>query len=562
MKIFQRNKHPSKAGETGPPATLSVPADAAGTEQWLGRLKRGLSRTSSQLAGGVGNLFLGRKEIDAELLEELEAQLLTADAGVEASVEIVQRLTERVTRKELEDAGALYTALQQELQELLAGCEQPLRVAADQAPFVILMAGVNGAGKTTTIGKLAQWFQAQGKSVMLAAGDTFRAAAVEQLRVWGERNAVPVIAQHSGADSAAVIFDAVQAARARGVDVLIADTAGRLHNNSNLMEELKKSGSRGRQAGPYGAPRGHAGAGCRRRAKCPVPGQTVPRGGGGYRNHPGQAGWNRQGRYYLCHCPPTRFAHPLYRSGGIRGRFAALCGQGFCRSPVFRWCCKVIRFERVSKRYPQGHTVLDEVSFTVDSGELVFLTGRSGAGKTTLLKLIILLERPSRGQIQVNGQNLTGLSLRKIPRLRRNIGVVFQDHQLLFDRSIFDNVALPLRIAGCPRRELGRRARAALDKVGLLSRERDMPITLSGGEQQRVGIARAVVNKPSLLLADEPTGNLDPELSAEIMSLLVQFSQAGTTVLVASHDLALISRMRHRIMTLRDGRMLTASGEH
>ena len=240
MKIFQRNKHPSKAGETGPPATLSVPADAAGTEQWLGRLKRGLSRTSSQLAGGVGNLFLGRKEIDAELLEELEAQLLTADAGVEASVEIVQRLTERVTRKELEDASALYTALQQELQELLAGCEQPLRVAAEQAPFVILMVGVNGAGKTTTIGKLAQWFQAQGKSVMLAAGDTFRAAAVEQLRVWGERNAVPVIAQHSGADSAAVIFDAIQAARARGVDVLIADTAGRLHNNSNLMEELKK----------------------------------------------------------------------------------------------------------------------------------------------------------------------------------------------------------------------------------------------------------------------------------------------------------------------------------
>ncbi|MCY4425898.1 MAG: cell division ATP-binding protein FtsE [Halieaceae bacterium] len=222
----------------------------------------------------------------------------------------------------------------------------------------------------------------------------------------------------------------------------------------------------------------------------------------------------------------------------------------------------MIRFERVSKRYTQGHTVLDEISFTVDSGELVFLTGRSGAGKTTLLKLIILLERASRGQIQVNGQNLTGLPLRKIPRLRRNIGVVFQDHQLLFDRSIFDNVALPLRIAGCSRRELGKRTRAALDKVGLLSRERDMPITLSGGEQQRVGIARAMVNKPNLLLADEPTGNLDPELSAEIMSLLEQFSQAGTTVLVASHDLALISRMRHRIMTLRDGRMLTASGEY
>ncbi|MCY4425897.1 MAG: signal recognition particle-docking protein FtsY [Halieaceae bacterium] len=240
MKIFQRKKHLEKTGDAGPPATLSVPPDAEGREQWLGRLKLGLSRTSGQLAGGVGNLFLGRKEIDAELLEELEAQLLTADAGVEASVEIVRRLTERVSRKELEDAGALYTALQKELRELLAGCEQPLRVAAEKTPFVILMVGVNGAGKTTTIGKLAQWFQAQGKSVMLAAGDTFRAAAVEQLQVWGERNAVPVIAQHSGADSASVIFDAVQAARARAVDVLIADTAGRLHNDSNLMEELKK----------------------------------------------------------------------------------------------------------------------------------------------------------------------------------------------------------------------------------------------------------------------------------------------------------------------------------
>ena len=221
----------------------------------------------------------------------------------------------------------------------------------------------------------------------------------------------------------------------------------------------------------------------------------------------------------------------------------------------------MISFERVSKRYPEGHDALREVSFTIDSDELVFLTGHSGAGKSTLLKLIMLMERPTRGQVLVNGHNLTALSSRKIPHLRRDIGVVFQNHQLLFDRSIFDNVALPLEIAGYQRRDVGRRVRAVLDKVGLLSREKDMPITLSGGEQQRVGIARAVVNKPQLLLADEPTGNLDPALSAEIMRLFEQFNQVGVTVLIASHDLALISRMQHRIMTLREGHMITGAGD-
>jgi cell division transport system ATP-binding protein len=221
----------------------------------------------------------------------------------------------------------------------------------------------------------------------------------------------------------------------------------------------------------------------------------------------------------------------------------------------------VINFDRVSKRYPEGHEALGEVSFNIDSDELVFLTGHSGAGKSTLLKLIMLMERPSRGQVIVNGQNLKGMAASKIPQLRRDIGVVFQNHQLLFDRSIFDNVALPLEIAGYQRREVGRRVRAALDKVGLLAREKDMPITLSGGEQQRVGIARAVVNKPRLLLADEPTGNLDPTLSAEIMRLFEQFNQVGVTVLIASHDLALISRLQYRIMTLRDGRMITGAGD-
>jgi len=206
---------------------------------FFARLKQGLSRTSDNLVQGVGNLFLGRKEIDAELMEELESQLLLADVGVDATVDIIDNLTQRVARKELDKPEALQVALKEELQSLLAPCEQPLDVAGKQ-PFVILMVGVNGVGKTTTIGKLARYYMAQGKSVMLAAGDTFRAAAVEQLQVWGERNDVPVIAQHTGADSASVIFDALQAAQARDVDVLIADTAGRLHNKDNLMEELKK----------------------------------------------------------------------------------------------------------------------------------------------------------------------------------------------------------------------------------------------------------------------------------------------------------------------------------
>lgn len=219
----------------------------------------------------------------------------------------------------------------------------------------------------------------------------------------------------------------------------------------------------------------------------------------------------------------------------------------------------MIQFDAVSKRYPNGHEALNKLSFQIDSDEMVFLTGHSGAGKSTLLKLIMLMERPSSGQVIVNGQNLKSLGSRQIPFHRRNIGVVFQNHQLLFDRSVYDNVALPLLIAGYHPRDVGRRVRASLDKVGLLSKEKNNPITLSGGEQQRVGIARAVVNKPGILLADEPTGNLDPELSAEIMHLFEQFNQVGVTVLIATHDLALIARMPHRMMTLREGRLL--SGE-
>jgi len=215
----------------------------------------------------------------------------------------------------------------------------------------------------------------------------------------------------------------------------------------------------------------------------------------------------------------------------------------------------MIRFDEVSKRYPGGQEALSRISFELDGGELAFLTGHSGAGKSTLLKLIMHMELPSSGQLIVNGQNLAKLTRRQLPYYRRAIGLVFQDHQLLFDRSVFDNVALPLLIAGYESREAARRVRAALDKVGLLHKENQFPIALSTGEQQRVGIARAVVNKPALILADEPTGNLDPALSSEIMHLFEQFSGVGVSVLIASHDLNLISSMDHRMLVLDQGRM-------
>lgn len=216
----------------------------------------------------------------------------------------------------------------------------------------------------------------------------------------------------------------------------------------------------------------------------------------------------------------------------------------------------MIKFDNVSKRYPGGHQALSQVSFELREGEMAFLTGRSGAGKSTLLKLIMLMEKASQGQILVNGKNLARLPRDQIPFYRRRIGVVFQDHQLLFDRSVFDNVALPLQIEGYPKHEADRRVRAALDKVGLLKKEKMNPMALSGGEQQRIGIARAVVNRPQILLADEPTGNLDPELAAEIMLLFEQFNQVGVSMLIASHDLSLIARLRHRILTLHDGQLV------
>ncbi len=220
----------------------------------------------------------------------------------------------------------------------------------------------------------------------------------------------------------------------------------------------------------------------------------------------------------------------------------------------------MIRFDNVAKRYPTGHEGLAGVSLEVQPGELVFVTGHSGAGKSTLLKLIGLLERASRGQVWVNERNLNHLKERDVPYHRREVGMIFQDHRLLHDRTVFDNVALPLVVAGMGHQEIRRRVRAALDKVGLLGKERAQPIGLSGGEQQRVGIARALVSKPPVLLADEPTGNLDPELSREIMQLFLDFNQVGVTMLIATHDVDLVSRLGRRIVQLREGRVLHDTG--
>lgn len=216
----------------------------------------------------------------------------------------------------------------------------------------------------------------------------------------------------------------------------------------------------------------------------------------------------------------------------------------------------MIKFSYVFKRYPGGFDALKNISFNVAPGEMCFITGHSGAGKTTLLRLISLLERPTRGDAIVNGKNLAKLSARRIPHFRRDLGIVFQNYKLLFDRTVFDNVALPLIISNVEHDDIGRRVRAALDKVGLLDKERVYPITLSGGEQQRVGIARAIVHRPTLLLADEPTGNLDPALSDEIMDLFLDFNRHGTTVVIASHDQRLIARAHKPVLRLLHGELV------
>lgn len=216
----------------------------------------------------------------------------------------------------------------------------------------------------------------------------------------------------------------------------------------------------------------------------------------------------------------------------------------------------MIKFEQVSKTYPGGFQALSQVNFHVQKGEMAFLTGHSGAGKSTLLKLISIMERPTAGRVLINGHDLKTIQRRQVPYVRRDIGMIFQDHRLLMDKTVFDNVALPLLIEGYSLQEARKRVQAALEKVGLADKIKHYPMMLSGGEQQRVGIARAVVNKPPLLLADEPTGNLDPKLSMDIIRLFEDFNQVGVSVLIATHDLGLIARMRYRTLTLREGKMI------
>ena len=230
LEPILKNKHAIEADDEKKDKGISL----------FGRLKQGLSKTSHSITDGIGSIVLGKKEINDDLLEEIENQLLVSDMGVEASMSIIDSLTDRVSRKQLSDEESLFAALEEDMTELLQPVNIPFTIDSTKKPYVILMVGINGAGKTTTIGKLAKKFQNEGHSVMLAAGDTFRAAAVEQLQVWGERNNIPVIAQHTGADSASVIYDAIEAAKSRQIDVLIADTAGRLHTQSNLMDELAK----------------------------------------------------------------------------------------------------------------------------------------------------------------------------------------------------------------------------------------------------------------------------------------------------------------------------------
>ncbi|HEU0290390.1 MAG TPA: cell division ATP-binding protein FtsE [Burkholderiales bacterium] len=215
----------------------------------------------------------------------------------------------------------------------------------------------------------------------------------------------------------------------------------------------------------------------------------------------------------------------------------------------------MIAFSQVTKRYPSGLEALKGVTLSIEAGEMVFITGHSGAGKSTLLKLAAAIERPSSGSVIVNRQNVGALRARAVPYLRRNFGLIFQDQKLLFDRSAFDNVMLPLAITGFERREAARRVRAALDKVGLLAKERSFPVTLSGGEQQRLAIARAIVHRPAILMADEPTGNLDAAYAAELGELFRSFNQVGVTVVIATHDVSFAARLKPRIVVLRDGRL-------
>ena len=340
--------------------------------------------------------------------------------------------------------------------------------------------------------------------------------------------------------------------------MLIADTAGRLHTQTHLMDELKKVKRVLSRLDP-GAPHevllvldGTIGQNAVAQADefnkgLGVTGLVITKLDG-----------TAKGGVVLAIAQKSENSHPLHRRRrAVRGLWRIQC-VGIRIGPAEVRTARrgrMIRFDQVFKRYPNGREALSGVTFNIESGELTFLTGHSGAGKSSILKLIALMERPTRGQVIVNSQNTAGVKPRRIPHFRRQIGVVFQDHKLLHDRPVADNVALPLVIAGIPPREIDKRVRAALDQVGLLGKGEVLPLELSTGEQQRVGIARAVVAKPMLLIADEPTGNLDPELALEIMKLFKRFSEVGVTVVVASHDVHLIDQFGARRIVLSAGRV-------
>ena len=522
-----------------------VAAETPAAPSWRERLFKGLAKTRAQWGGKLKTIF-SRGKVDDELLEELETLLLTSDCGIEATQHLLDELKKAAKRDKLDTPEAIQKALHDALLETLSPLEKPLDISTHK-PFVIMIAGVNGAGKTTSIGKLAKYFQTQGKTVLLAAGDTFRAAAREQLETWGERNNVTVIAQDNG-DPAAVVFDAISAAKARGIDIVLADTAGRLPTQLHLMEEIAKVRRVIQKIDPEGPHEtllvldANIGQNALQQVKAfdkaiKVTGLVLTKLDGTAKGGVVTA--------IARQCPkPIRFIGVGEQIDDLRP-FSA---RDFVDAMIVA--------SNLSKRYPGGFEAVKDVSFQIEAGQMVLITGHSGAGKTTLVKLMSTIEKPTSGSLVVNGQNLSAMRRSAIPHVRRHFGLVFQNQKLLFDRNALDNVLLPLQIAGLPRREAIRRAQAALDKVGLLLREKANPIALSGGEQQRLAIARAVVNRPTVLLADEPTGNLDVESGAEILEIFADFHRVGVTVVVATHDQSWIERYHPNVLRLDHGRLL------
>ncbi len=492
-------------------------ADKPGVRGFFKRLRAKLNQGPAWLTTDLTELLPGRK-IDAEILDDLETRLITADVGAEATGRILAELRKRVARKELNDVDALLKALHDAMFDILKAVETPLSVDSEHQALRH-PGGGNQRRRQDHDHRQAGAPAARGRTQRHAGRRRYlsRGGARTAWRSGPSATRCRSSRSQGGAEPAAVIFDALQAARARNIDVLIADTAGRLHTQTHLMDELKKVKRVLARLDP-GAPHevllvldGTIGQNAVAQAEefnkgLGVTGLVVTK-------LDGTAKGGRGAR----HRAKAENSHPLRRRGraerGLRRlqRVGVRLGAVEIRSRRRR---RMIRFDQVHKRYATGREALSGVSFKIDEGELAFLTGHSGAGKSSILKLIALIERPTRGQVFIGNQNTARIKPRAIPQFRRGLGVVFQDHKLLHDRPVADNVALPLIIAGLPKREIDKRVRAALDQVGLLGKEKNRPLELSTGEQQRVGIARAVVAKPKLLIADEPTGNLDPAACA------------------------------------------------